>query len=601
MSDLFHQPITIPDDPFPDLTAWIQKTRTRIPDWKPRPIVLPDYDAWNLIQEKAVENVENAFATGHQTVVGCGVTGFGKTRVAEMLVKQWTSQGKRSIFYTHRRAIFQQTHERFMLAGIDHGCRAAGYSDREKLDAPVQLAMIASERAAIKTHNKRDFHDAHRIIIDEAHANAGGFAKKAFQHHQINEANVLLLTATPVNLGGHDAKLIYFGRPSEMRKIHAIVPAEVLAPNEVDLSDIKKVPGAEFNPDELSKRFMVQQVVGSVIEHLLEENPELRPTLLFAPDVEASLWFCDELRKAGISACSIDGEDCYFGEKDADGQRIVYRSNEKRREYAKECHKLGIISVVCNRFVFVMGVDWPFVEHIVFATAFGGAQTWLQACGRGLRAYPDSGKSLLKIQDHGASWYKFPNPNADVDWDLDDTPKELEKKLKDARESGKEQEPLRCPRCSRAQGHDAWKRNHGKCCFCGFEFPKSERIVIQTDGKLKKVTGPIYKVKIKKTSSDAQKTWDSYFWRLRNAHSDRPMNFRQLMAWFTNENANRFAVRNLDGVMMIRDVATGVEQRLARTPSPDSPVWNKAVKHTDFWELQKPPKKQVASGKESSS
>ncbi len=593
MMTLFNKIIEIPDDPLPRLTEWIQKTRTRIPEWNYREPAVPDYAAWNAMQERAIQNVNAAWAAGHQAVVGCAVTGFGKTRVAEMFVSDWSKRRVASIFYTHRQAIFEQTHKRFLSSGIEHGCRAAGYNDRKDLEAIAQLAMIPSERAAVKTFKSREHHDARKVIIDEAHANANGFAKELFLHHLTNEADMLLLTATPVNLGDHQAKLVYFGRPSEMRKIGAIVPAEVLAPDEVDLKDIRKVPGGEFDTGELAKRFMVHQVVGSVVGHLLESNPELRPTLLFAPDVESSLWFCDEIRKSGISACSIDGEDVYFGERDTDGQRIVYKSNKAMRLYAEMLHKAGIISVVCNRFVFVMGVDWPWIEHIIFATAVGAIQMWIQACGRGLRAFVESGKFRCIIQDHGGNWHRHPSCNSDIEWCLDDSAKEIEKKRKERLENGEEQEPLRCPRCKKPQSHEFWRRNQGKCCYCGFEFPKSERVVLQTNGKLKRVTGPIYQKKQRKSGGDCQKTWDNYFWRLRNAHSNRPMNFRQLLAWFSREQSLNYAIRSNEGQMFIRDLKTGTEQRLARIPSPESPVWNKPVKTTDFWELQKPPKKSV--------
>lgn len=561
--------------------------RRRPKNWQlrfPKPV---DFDAWTKKQQEGVSKVWSLWESGVKRICGVGVTGFGKTNVAIELARQAHEKRLRWLFLTHRRLLFGQTHKRFMRDGVDHGCRAAGYEDYYQPDKPGQIAMIPSERASVKELEKRDYHDAQIVIWDETHANKAGFAAELHNLYHERGACQLGLTATPAGIGHLYDEMLFFGRPSEMRAIGAVVPFQIYAPDEVDLKDVARVSSGEFSRAELGRRFTIQRVVGSVIDHFVEYNPEARPSLLFAPDVQSSIWFTDQFIAAGITAAHVDGNDCYLGEKDENGQPVIYKSSPKMREFIEGLHHDGIVTIVCNRFVFLMGVDWPWTEHVVFATAFGTCEMWIQGAGRGGRQYVPSGKDKCIIQDHGGNWHRHPSPNSDIPWNLETTNESIAADQKAARESGKEHEPVLCPKCRRPQRNDVWIRLGNKCVYpdCGFMFEKSVRVVIQTDGKLKRVSGPVAKKK-KAPVSEGQKLWNNLLFRSRNSKSTRPMNFRQAVAVFEKAQ-DRFIIQDRGPETTILDRQTNHTTKLGFAPPPGSELWNEKVRDVPIWKLQR--------------
>lgn len=577
-------PVAINEDLFHQVKTYYASIRKNPKQWQGRIQPPVDFAAWTKKQTDGVAEVWRLWESGIRRVCGVGVTGFGKTNVAIQLAREAQEKNLKWLFLSHRRLLFGQTHKRFMREGVDHGCRAAGYFDYYAPHKIGQLAMIPSERASVKELQNREYHDAKVVIWDETHANRSGYAQELHDYYNAQGAWQLGLTATPVSIGHLYDTLLSFGRPSEMRAIGAVVPFQIFAPDEVDIKHVQRISSGEFGRAELSRRFCVQQVVGSIIEHLKANNPEQRPTLLFAPDVAASFWFCDQLIEAGITAAHVDGNDCYLGEKDQDGEPIVYRSSQRMREFLESLHKDGTITVVCNRFVFLMGVDWPFIEFVVFATAFGTVEMWLQACGRGGRQYAPTGKSICTVHDHGGNWHRHPSPNTDIPWTLETTNESLAAEQKARREAGTEKEPVLCPKCRRPQKHEFFVLA-GKCIYpdCGFVFTKSVRMVIQTDGKLKKVTGST--TKIKSVVSDGQKLWNNMVFGSRNSKSARPSNFNQIKANF-ERGQHRYAVRFEGDTTVIFDRDTSTSTKLGLVPAPGSELWNQTARDTPIWKLQ---------------
>lgn len=576
--------VAINDELFQQVKTYYESVRKNPKQWQGRMPTTVDFAAWTKKQTDGVASVWKLWESGVKRVCGVGVTGFGKTNVAIQIAREAQAKNLKWLFLSHRRLLFGQTHKRFMKEGVDHGCRASGYSDYYHPNKIGQLAMIPSERASVKELQNREYHDAQVIIWDETHANKTGYAQELHDYYNSLGRWQLGLTATPVGVGHLYDQLLSFGLPSEMRRIGAVVPFQIYAPDEVDLKDVTRISSGEYSRTALSKRFCIQQVVGSVIDHIKEYNPEQRPTLLFAPDVAASFWFCDELIAAGITAAHVDGNDCYLGEKYEDGERIVYRSSQKMREFIESLHQDGTITVVCNRFVFLMGVDWPWIEHVVFATAFGTFEMWLQACGRGGRQYVHTGKQSATITDHGGNWHRHPSPNTDIPWTLETTNESIAKELKDRREAGTEHEPMLCPKCRRPQKQEFFIKA-GRCIYpdCGAIFAKSVRIVIQTDGKLKKVTGST--TKIKKQVTEAQKLWNNMVFGSRNSKSNRPSNFNQIKANF-ERGQDRYAIRFDGGVTTVFDRNTSTHTRLGLVPPPGSDLWNQTARDTPMWKLQ---------------
>ena len=484
--------------------------------------------AWDAIQERARQDIKKAFKDV-RCLAACAPTGFGKTRLGANLIHDAVAKGNSWLWYTHRRTLTAQTIQSFKDQGLDFGVRASGMGELMNVTKPGQIAMLQSERAAIKAR-KRGLHKAKFVILDEAHANATGFAEKVIKQHIDDGAYVLLLTATPVNLGNIADKLIVLATLAELRSVGALVPAICYAPSEVDMKDVRKVASGDFSPTQQAPRFMRQQVVGNIITHFFNLNPEGKPSLGFAPCVKSSMWFVDQFKAAGISAAHIDGQDVYLGEHDLNGEPIVYRSSQKMRQQVFAMLRSGEVKIIWSRFCLREGVDLPEIAHLVMATAFGTPESWIQACGRGLRAHPSL--SSVTCQDHGGNLHRpgLGSPNMDRDWTLETTNKSMIAESKKEQQQTDEPASVSCPSCCLEISRIKWRDAGSECPECGYSFSKTFRMVFQTSGKLQKV--PDKKPgKKSKLPEDLQKAWIQCL----NSFASSGKRYNQMSAYFQSQ------------------------------------------------------------------
>ena len=489
---------------------------------------MTDFVAWDAIQDRA----KRAILFNFQSVdclAAAAPTGFGKTRLGANLMHYMNSKGCNWIWYTHRKTLLKQTADAFEERGLDFGLRASGYEDRVNLSKPGQIAMIQSEKSAI-TNKKptRDYHDAKFVVIDEAHANKTGFSDKLIQYHLSQAAKVLLLTATPVGLS-HAEKLINLSHLSEMREIEALLEAVPYTVPTQDMKHVKKVANGDYSATGQTQHYTSQQVLGNILEHyhrLQDKHFALMggaPCLGFAPCVASSMTMTEQFCEAGVKAAHVDGEDVYLGEHDVDGERIVYRSDQKMRQYVFDEFEARRIKVIWNRFVMREGVDLPSIGHIIAATAVGTPETWVQMIGRGLRCHPSL--THIVIQDHGGNCNRvgLGDPNQDRDWELSDTNKSLVSASKEDRKADKEDLLKSCPnqKCARVFPTSKWKDNGYKCPACGKRSVKPVEIIIEQDGTLTKFYP---KSTARKNIPECQAGFSKIYWAMRNSGHDPSFN-----------------------------------------------------------------------------
>ncbi len=540
---------------------------------------------WDRLQERALSSILAAFNSGHTEVCATAPTGFGKTKLAEMFIRRCESKGYPWVLYTHRKMLFQQAHSRFLRNGVQHGCRASGYD--QALLKSGQLAMLQSEQAAIKSES-RELHAAKVVLWDECHQQKAGFAENVFRHHQDRKCMQLGLTATPVNVGHLYKHLVPLAVNSELRGVGGLLLADTYAPDEVDLSDITKKSGQEYSAKELGRRFREQQVVGSIFDHYRQLNPQQLPTLVFAPDVKSSIWLADYFLDRGVSAAHIDGEKIYLGERDENGEPVVFRSTQDQRDDLAARSESGEIKVVCNRFVMREGVDWPWLGCGIFATTFGTEDGWVQAGGRILRAHHSLSRVI--VIDHGGNWWRWGSLNADRTWELSDTSVSREKELKEQQQTpdadtNESTQDLSCPVCKRVIKRDMW-RSDRKCPYCGHQFRQGTRAVWQTDGTLKKIRGDAVKLKRKPksgTTAEAQKAWNSMFFPSYNSKRPRSSTFNQLRARFEKAHPEWSVVCRQGQTCL---VGPGGIHVLKNAPPPGSGHWSMEVRRTARGSLQ---------------
>jgi superfamily II DNA or RNA helicase len=278
--------------------------------------------------------------------------------------------------------------------------------------------------------------------------------------------------------------------------------------------------GKDLTEKQNVSAMMRHGIFGRVLDWFKRLNPEMLPTILFAPGVRESIWFVDQFNEAGVSAAHIDGENVYVNGE-------IKRSSRTARDEVIEGSKNGSIKVLCNRFVLREGIDAPWLAHGILATVFGSLQSYLQSGGRLLRRFP--GLVRVTIQDHGGNWWRHGSLNADREWNLDMT-SAMVSDLREERMRRKiEREPFRCPECGAILMFFK--------CKCGHivePHKKPPREVVQADGSLNQMYGDIYRPRRISREPNGPELWKKMYFRSCTEKGWRT--FRAAMGLFAHEN-----------------------------------------------------------------
>jgi superfamily II DNA or RNA helicase len=482
---------------------------------------LLEIDLWPH-QERAIVEIPRRISIGERRICLTSPTGGGKSVILCLLIKWAVENDFHVVLYTNRRMLIRQLSRVLESYGIEFGVRASGHEDRR--ERQVQISSLPTENARVLKAEKWKIHGhGHKtlVLVDEAHLNKSGTAEKILAMHYEQGGIIVGVTATPIDLGHLYESLVVAGTPSELRKCGALVPALHVGPDEPDMKHFKaNVKTGEFSVNDVRKAIKTKCIFASVMENYERLNSDKKPTLLFGPGLNESIWFAEQFRAAGIRAAHIDGDGIWL-----DGE--YNRASPGERDDLVRMVKEGEIAVLCNRFVLREGLDIPEIEHVIAATVMGSLQSWLQSMGRALRACPLSGKTKATIQDHGGHWWRHGSVNMDRVWNLNYTESMISGMRAESLRNKKEPEPIRCPKCS------SIRLSGPVCPQCGFESSKRSRMVMQMDGTLREHVGDIHKPRVERLKPDTETLWKSCYYRARN--SKTRMTFNQARGLFFHE------------------------------------------------------------------
>lgn len=485
-------------------------------------------------------------------------TGGGKSRMSTNLIRWGLERNKRISLYTNRRMLTDQLIRGFQETDIPFGVRAAGYEEYRN-DNPVQICSLATENARVfqKRKNHGDglsesikrgmwrLHPSEIDLYDEIHMFKGEMLHRVMTEKREMESQAVGITATPLGISHLFPELVVAGSNSELRKCGAHVPCYVTAPDEPDCSKVRRDKTGEFLIGDIRKSVWTQQIYGSVIKHWKILNSDARPAILFAPGVKESVYFAQEFEKIGVRWAHIDGEEMYL-----DGK--LYKKAKDALKELKGMLEDGTLKGVSNRFVCREGIDIPCLYHGILATPFGSLLSYIQAVGRLLRAHPSLTHVIL--QDHGGNYWRHGSPNADRDWREIYTlnPAIVASLRAERMREGKEPDPIRCPECGSVRAGGV------KCHVCGFQHTKSVRKVIQTDGTLKVMEGPVMKPRQVKLKANTEQLWKAAYHRIKRTggtFSQARGLFCHEQFYFPPENLPLMPKRDIDWFRKIGEVA----------------------------------------------
>lgn len=352
-------------------------------------------------QGRALEQFHAVANKGVKRILITSPTGGGKSYIMEQIA-EWAVS---SCIYSNRKMLTDQLIRGFREAGFSFGVRAAGYDDLIDINAAIQIASIQTEHSRVVRQERWQHFAGHVVEIDEAHIQKGDMAIQMMERHLADSSIIVGLTATPLGIGHLYDELIVAGTKKELRQTGALLPCLMYAPDELDLSKIKKEKvGVDFSANNI-KAVWTQAIYGRVITHHKRLNPEFKPALGMAPDVESAVWFAKEYEAAGIPAAAVDGDEIWFR-----GERM--ESTDENRLMVNQALVAGEIAIIWNRFVYREAVNIPELYHLILACPIGSTMSYHQTVGRVLRNHPSldhvcvardtevlTDRGLVKIQD----------------------------------------------------------------------------------------------------------------------------------------------------------------------------------------------------------
>ncbi len=436
-----------------------------------------------------------------------------------MLAKHYLDAGERVILLTNRRMLLEQSSRVFGGYELEHGIVAAGMENQGYL--PFQIASIQTLTSRMtRASDERPYQlpAAKCVLVDEIHVNAADRMQDIMAMYIEQGAVIIMFTATPIDIGHVADELIVACTNTEARECGALVKALHFGIDEPDTRKLKVPVGEDISENTLRKIMGAPKIVGRVIENYRRLNPEQKPTILFASGVSESLYFAEQFTRAGHRAAHIDGEHIWL-----DGEQ--YPTTPDLRQEVLDESKSGRISVVCNRFVLREGIDAPWLGHGIFATVYGSLQSYLQSGGRLLRN--DGSNQAVSIQDHGGNWWRHGSLNSDREWRLDWSGTMIAAMREDRLRDGIDPEPFRCPVCAMILA--------SRCCPCGFTIDtrRRSRPVMQLDGTLVELDGPIHRPKREYERPDGPTKWRAMVARSRTEKGSKT--FRAAAALFAFE------------------------------------------------------------------
>jgi DNA repair protein RadD len=373
-------------------------------------------------------------------------TGGGKTEMGIKLSESLLNMGDSVVWIANRIELIDQTSNRFLAAGIDHGVIQANH--------PRTATWKQMQVCSIQTLARRKLHPlCSAVIIDEAH---GAIAPSYRNFLALNPTvPVWGLTATPFSkgLGKVFDRLVHTVTVSDLTEQGWLVPAKFYAPDRPDLSAVRTVAG-DYHEGQLGTAMDKAKLVGNIVDEWLQRAGGGR-TICFATNIDHSKHIAAQFQFRGIPAEHID---CFT--PDADRKLILDRL------------RAGTTKVVSNCAVLAEGFDLPDLECMILARPTQSLIRYLQMVGRVLR--PAEGKAAALVLDHSNTVESLGFPTDALPLTLDDGLKKVKKVAPPKLHI--------CPKCKAVS-----RRKPNPCNACGYAPPKPLFDINQREGELREL------------------------------------------------------------------------------------------------------------------
>jgi len=400
-------------------------------------------------QQRAIDDLRDAYRAGSRAPLLCLPTGGGKTIIFTAIAQSAVSRGHQLLILVHRRELLHQASRKLTAIGLDHGLIAAG------IPATSNPVQVASVQTLVRRLPGMDWQPS-LVIIDEAHhASAGSWARIL---QQWPDAYRLGVTATPCRLDGRGLStafdsLVQGPTVADLTAAGYLSPARIYAPPVIaDLSGLRRRAG-DYAVDQAANAMDRPTVTGDAIGHY-QRLAGAQRAIAFCCSIAHAESVARSFNAAGISAATLLG-------------------NTPDRDAVVAAFDAGSVQILVTVDVVSEGFDIPAASCAILLRPTQSLGLFLQQVGRVLRPAP--GKQQALILDHVGNVHRHGFPDDLREWSLADG-------VRRGTRGAAAPTVRTCPSC-----YAAFKPAP-ICPCCGHEQPIAKpRIMRQVDGELQEL------------------------------------------------------------------------------------------------------------------
>jgi superfamily II DNA or RNA helicase len=338
-------------------------------------------------QREALDSLHTAWGIGE--ILRAAVvlpTGLGKTVIFAELCREAVRNGDRPVILVHREELATQAADK--LRTVDPSLTVGIVkAERREYDADVYVCSVPTLATGTRTEELLRYlppADRRLIVVDECHHSAAPTWTRVLRDlGSFTAARTAGFTATlsredSRHLGDVWEKVVYTrdilygirrGFLTDVRGLAVTV-------DDLDLSTVAK-SSTDYREGALGEA-LLQSGAGEIIADAVKEHAPDRPGVLFAPTVQTTKVFAEDLNEAGISTEVITGE----------------TPSEDRAAIFKR-HRTGETQILSNCMVLTEGWDAPHTSCAIIARPTQASGLYVQMVGRVLRPFPGKADALV--------------------------------------------------------------------------------------------------------------------------------------------------------------------------------------------------------------
>lgn len=336
----------------------------------------------NLMQEKALKNLNRLRSSGENKALVIAATGTGKTYMSAFDVQNFNA--KRMLFIVHKEEILKDAKDTFQSICKNKNINMGFYTGNEKnKDADYLFATIQTMERHFEEFNCEDFD---YIVIDEAHHSTSPSYSKVLNYFK--PKFLLGMTATPERCDKGSVFDVFDNNVAVEIRLNEALENELIVPfHYFGITDIDDVNYKDINLDDIPKvaeKLMINSRVDFIIDKMnfYGFDGTSQKTIGFCVNKAHAEYMANKFNEKGIESAVLTGDD----------------SIEKRQEYVEKLESEDdSLKVIFTVDIFNEGIDIPSINQILMLRPTNSPIIFIQQLGRGLRKYES--KEFLTVLD----------------------------------------------------------------------------------------------------------------------------------------------------------------------------------------------------------